>query len=73
MIVRALTVLPKPVEKRGFVLGLDLDGKVIANLQDASSGNYSPITTVREYGSWLYFGSLKATNMARMPLDAALK
>ncbi|SDT13602.1 Strictosidine synthase [Pseudomonas sp. Z003-0.4C(8344-21)] len=73
MIVRALTVLPKPVEKRGFVLGLDLQGKVIANLQDASSGNYSPITTVREYGEWLYFGSLKARHMARMPLEAALK
>jgi sugar lactone lactonase YvrE len=73
MIVRALTVLPKPVEKRGFVLGLDLQGKVIANLQDASSGNYSPITTAREYGDWLYLGSLKATHMARLPLAAALK
>jgi sugar lactone lactonase YvrE len=73
MIVRALTVLPKPVEKRGFVLGLDLDGKVIANLQDASSDNYSPITTAREYGQWLYLGSLKATHMARLPLEAALK
>jgi hypothetical protein len=55
------------------VLGLDLDGKVIANLQDASEGNYSPITTVREYGQWLYFGSLKAMHMGRMGLDAALK
>lgn len=73
MIVRALSVLPKPVEKRGFALGLDLQGKVIANLQDASSGNYSPITTVREYGQWLYFGSLKAQNMARLALDVALK
>ncbi|WP_285415797.1 SMP-30/gluconolactonase/LRE family protein [Pseudomonas sp. efr-133-TYG-5] len=73
MIVRALTVLPKPVEKRGFVLGLDLEGKVIANLQDASNGNYSPITTAREYGDWLYFGSLKATHMARLPLADALQ
>jgi sugar lactone lactonase YvrE len=73
MIARAMTVLPKPVEKRAFALGLDLDGKVIANLQDASSGNYSPITTVREYGDWLYFGSLKAMNMARLPLAAALQ
>lgn len=73
MIVRALSVLPKPVEKRGFALGLDLQGKVIANLQDASEGNYSPITTVREYGDWLYFGSLKAMHMARMPLADALK
>ncbi|MGB5828751.1 MAG: SMP-30/gluconolactonase/LRE family protein [Pseudomonas mandelii] len=73
MIVRALMVLPKPVEKRAFALGLDLDGKVIANLQDASTGNYSPITTVREYGDWLYLGSLKAKNMARLPLNTALQ
>ncbi|GGK51436.1 Sugar lactone lactonase YvrE [Pseudomonas koreensis] len=73
VIVRALTVLPKPVEKRGFVLGLDLQGKVVANLQDASSGNYSPITTAREYGDWLYLGSLKASHMARLPLADALK
>jgi sugar lactone lactonase YvrE len=73
MIARAMTVLPKPVEKRAFVLGLDLEGKVVANLQDGSSGNYSPITTVREYGEWLYFGSLKAKNMARLPLSTALQ
>ncbi|MDR6917238.1 sugar lactone lactonase YvrE [Pseudomonas sp. 3296] len=73
MIVRALTVLPKPVENRAFALGLDVDGKVIANLQDGTSGNYSPITTVREYGDWLYFGSLKAMNMARLPLSTALQ
>ncbi|VVM96846.1 SMP-30/gluconolactonase/LRE family protein [Pseudomonas fluorescens] len=73
MIVRAMTVLPKPVEKRGFVLGLDLEGKVIANLQDGSSDSYAPITTVREYGDWLYFGSLKAQHMARLPLGKALQ
>ncbi|MCU0117494.1 SMP-30/gluconolactonase/LRE family protein [Pseudomonas sp. B2M1-30] len=73
MLVRAMTVLPKPIERRGFVLGLDTDGKVVANLQDSSEGNYSPITTAREYGDWLYLGSLKATHMARLPLAAALK
>jgi sugar lactone lactonase YvrE len=73
MIVRAMTLLPKPVEKRAFVLGLDVEGKVIANLQDGSSGNYSPITTVREYGEWLYFGSLKARHMVRLPLSIALQ
>ncbi len=57
---------------RRFVLGLDLEGKVIANLQDGSSGNYSPITTAREYGDWLYFGSLRAKNMARLPLSTAM-
>jgi sugar lactone lactonase YvrE len=73
MIVRALTILPKPAEKRGFALGLDLEGKVIANLQDNSSDSYAPITTVREYGDWLYFGSLKAQHMARLPLSKALQ
>ena len=72
MIVRAMMLLPKPVERRAFALGLDLDGKVISNLQDASSGNYSPITTVREYGDWLYFGSLKSSHMVRLPLAKAL-
>ena len=73
MIARAMTVLPRPVEERAFVLGLDLEGKVIANLQDGSSDSYSPITTVREYGEWLYLGSLKAKNMARLPLSTALQ
>ena len=73
MIVRALMVLPKPAERRAFVVGVDLQGKVIANLQDAGSGNYSPITTVREYGDWLYFGSLKASHMTRLPLSKALQ
>ncbi|WP_347900946.1 SMP-30/gluconolactonase/LRE family protein [Pseudomonas purpurea] len=73
MLVRAMMVLPKPVENRAFVLGLDEEGKVIANLQDASRGNYSPLTTAREYGDWLYFGSLTASHMARLPLGKALQ
>jgi len=72
VMVRALMVVPKPIERKAFVLGLDTDGKVIANLQDGSAGNYSPITTAREYGDWLYLGSLKNTSMARLPLKLAL-
>lgn len=73
MMVRALKVVPQPVEHHAFALGLDTDGNVIANLQDGGRGNYSPVTTVREYGEWLYFGSLKQTSMARLPLAKALK
>jgi len=72
VMVRALMVVPKPIEHKAFVLGLDTEGKVIANLQDGSAGNYSPITTAREYGNWLYLGSLTSTSMARLPLDLAL-
>jgi len=28
---------------------------------------------VREYGDWLYLGSLKARHMARLPLSTALQ
>ncbi len=72
MMVRALMVIPKPIERKAFVLGLDTHGKVIANLQDGSAGNYSPITTAREYGDWLYLGSLTSTSLARLPLASAL-
>jgi hypothetical protein len=72
VMVRALMVLPNPIEHKAFVLGLDTDGKVIANLQDGSTGNYSPITSAREYGDWLYLGSLNSKSMARFPLKLAL-
>jgi sugar lactone lactonase YvrE len=62
---------PKP-KTQGFVLGLDLDGKVVANLQDDSRNAYAPITSVREYGPWLYFGSLSARGIARLPLAEAI-
>lgn len=69
---RALAIVPKPIEHRAMAIGLDTDGHVIANLQDAGHGNYSPITSVREYGNWLWFGSLTADSLARMPLSLAL-
>lgn len=72
VMARALMLLPQPIERKAFVLGLDTHGQVIANLQDASPGNYSPITTAREHGEWLYLGSLKRTSMARLPLRLAL-
>ncbi len=71
-LVRKMMVIPKPIERKAFVLGLDTHGKVIANLQDGSAGNYSPITTAREYGDWLYLGSLTSTSLARLPLASAL-
>lgn len=72
MLARAMQVIPPPVEHRAMALGLDTEGRVIANLQDAGSDNYSPVTSVREVGEWLYFGSLQQTRMARLPLAVAL-
>jgi len=70
VLVRALKVIPKPVEHRAFALGLDTQGKVVANLQDDGANNYSPITTVREDHGWLYLGSLTRKSMARVALDS---
>lgn len=62
---------PRP-KKHAFVLGLDLDGKVVANLQYAADDAYAPITSVREHGDWLYFGSLTYPAIGRLPLAQAL-
>lgn len=72
ILVRALTLFPAPIEHRAMVLALDNNGQVIANLQDGSAGNYSPITSVREAGAWLWFGSLTQDSLARLPLPEAL-
>lgn len=61
-------LLPKG-KRRAFVLGLDFNGKVIANLQYAGADAYAPITSVREHGPWLYFGSGSATAIGRISLD----
>jgi sugar lactone lactonase YvrE len=62
---------PRP-QRHAFVLGLDLDGKVVANLQYAGADAYAPITSVREHGPWLYFGSLTYPAIGRLPLDQAI-
>lgn len=68
VLIRALRFVPKIVEHRAMALGLDLDGRVVANLQDSSSGNYSPITSVREVGDHLYFGSISEKGLAKLAL-----
>jgi sugar lactone lactonase YvrE len=62
---------PRP-KKHAFVLGLDLDGKVVANLQYAGTDAYAPITSVRQHGPFLYFGSLTYPAIGRLPLNQAL-
>lgn len=58
---------PKPV-LHAFVLGLDSEGKVIHNLQDAGVNAYAPITSVEQAGEWLYLGSLLQPSIARVRL-----
>lgn len=67
---RALQPLPP---RHGIVLGLDLDGRVIHNLQDRGEDAYAPITSAREHDGWLYLGSLSEDAVARIrvPVPAA--
>jgi hypothetical protein len=50
---------PQP-EPYAFVLGIDENGKVLHNLQYGADDAYSPITSVKQFGNKLYFGSLTA-------------
>lgn len=61
---------PQP-KMHAFALGLDVGGKVVANLQYAGADAYAPITSVREHGGVLYFGSLTHPAIGRLALDKA--
>ena len=61
-------VQPAPV-LQSWVLGLDLEGKVVADLQYKGEQPYAPITSAEEQGEYLYFGSLSDTAVGRIRLS----
>ena len=64
--------LPKflqPAPKRySFVLGLDANGSVTANLQNGSPDCYAQIANVVEHNGFLYFGSIGESTIGRYRL-----
>jgi sugar lactone lactonase YvrE len=62
---------PKPA-KVAHVVGLDLDGHIVADLQYAGDDAYGYITSVEERDGWLIFGSLSNSAIGRIRLDDAL-
>jgi sugar lactone lactonase YvrE len=52
-----------------FVLGLDLQGRVVENYQFDDVSAYAPITSVYESQGWLYLGSLTQKAVGRIKLD----
>jgi sugar lactone lactonase YvrE len=62
---------PKP-KMHSFAVAFDLNGKLTANLQYTGAGAFAPITSVREAGGFLYFGSLSNTAIGRLPLTQTL-
>lgn len=55
--------------RQGFILGLDLDGKVVEQYRFAGKGAYGPVTSVREHEGMLYLGSLSDTAIGRISID----
>jgi len=68
IVARLPAFLQPGPKKHSWVLGFDLDGRLVANLQYAGRDAYAPITSVQEHGPWLYFGSLNEDAIARLPL-----
>jgi sugar lactone lactonase YvrE len=69
---KAVMRLPKllqPAPKRySFVLGLDLEGKIVENLQDGSPQCYAQIANVLEHNGHLYFGSIGEAALGKYEL-----
>jgi sugar lactone lactonase YvrE len=68
-VVSRLPAFLQPAPKRySFVLGLDLNGRVVDNLQDGSPSCYAEIANVVEHNGTLYFGSIGESTLGRFPL-----
>ena len=68
-VVSRLPAFLQPAPKRyAFVLGLDLNGRVVDNLQDGSSTCYAEIANAVEHNGTLYFGSIGESTLGSFPL-----
>ena len=54
---------PQPA-RHAFVLGLNEDGQVVANLQDNSPAAFAPVTSVKQHRNTLYLGNLTQDSFA---------
>jgi sugar lactone lactonase YvrE len=62
----------QPAPKRySFVLGLDLNGRVVDNLQNGSADCYAEIANAVEHDGTLYFGSIGESTIGRYVIAAA--
>ena len=72
--VLRLPAFLQPAPKRySFVLGLDINGKVVANLQDGSPQCYAQIANAVERQGSLYFGSIGESTVGRYRLPSSLE
>lgn len=67
LVVRLPEALMPQAQRVGLVVGVTLEGKVVAFLQDARPTSFSPVTSVEEHAGTLYLGSLSYPGVARIP------
>lgn len=56
--------------RQGFVLGIDLEGRIVEQYRYAGRGAFGPVTSAREHQGMLYLGSLSDTAIGRVSLAA---
>jgi hypothetical protein len=65
---RLPSVLQPNIKRYAFALALDLNGKVVRNLQDPGPQSFTQIANVVEHQGNLYFGSIGENAIGRMAL-----
>lgn len=70
MVARLPSFLQPAPEPLAFIVGLDLDGRVVEQYRAQGAQAYAPITSVREHDGYLYLGSLSQKGIGRVSLSA---
>ena len=68
IVIRLPRFLQPAPQRYSFVLGFDLQGRVVENLQNGSPDCYAEIANVVERNGTLYFGSIGEDTVGRFPL-----
>lgn len=56
---------------QGYIIGLDLDGTIIFNMQDLSGDVFAPTTSAIEHDGMLYLGSLSMEGIGQIAIPEA--
>jgi sugar lactone lactonase YvrE len=68
MVVRLPKFLQPAAQRYSFVLGFDVQGQIVQNLQNGAPGCYAEIANAVEHNGALYFGSIGEDTVGRFAL-----
>jgi sugar lactone lactonase YvrE len=68
VVARLPAALRPQAQRHAFVLGLDAEGRVVANLQDPAPTSFAPVTSVVEHRGTLYLGTIELDAVAAVPV-----